>query len=202
MEAINRAVLVMKVTGKRSPRQIERDLVRYREDLAQAEQSGDLAKQATALNNLGTIFIDKKNHPKALHYFEQAMERVRNSPPQDKSCVYGNAAAAARGVEDWDKALRYALMAETIAIQNRLPKADIEAVRVGIALVRRKLGFDVFKERLIAAQESLPDELRPLARMDVHLLPEPAEARPPSQVGRNAPCPCGSGKKYKHCCGR
>ena len=20
-------------------------------------------------------------------------------------------------------------------------------------------------------------------------------------VGRNAPCPCGSGKKYKHCCG-
>ena len=22
------------------------------------------------------------------------------------------------------------------------------------------------------------------------------------KVGRNAPCPCGSGKKYKHCCGR
>jgi SEC-C motif-containing protein len=21
------------------------------------------------------------------------------------------------------------------------------------------------------------------------------------KVGRNAPCPCGSGKKYKHCCG-
>jgi uncharacterized protein YecA (UPF0149 family) len=21
-------------------------------------------------------------------------------------------------------------------------------------------------------------------------------------VGRNAPCPCGSGKKYKKCCGR
>ena len=22
------------------------------------------------------------------------------------------------------------------------------------------------------------------------------------KVGRNAPCPCGSGKKYKKCCGR
>ena len=22
------------------------------------------------------------------------------------------------------------------------------------------------------------------------------------KVGRNAPCPCGSGKKYKNCCGR
>ncbi|MGM9655170.1 MAG: SEC-C metal-binding domain-containing protein [Butyricicoccaceae bacterium] len=21
-------------------------------------------------------------------------------------------------------------------------------------------------------------------------------------AGRNDPCPCGSGKKYKHCCGR
>jgi preprotein translocase subunit SecA len=28
-------------------------------------------------------------------------------------------------------------------------------------------------------------------------------ASPPSgKVGRNDPCPCGSGKKYKHCCGR
>ena len=24
----------------------------------------------------------------------------------------------------------------------------------------------------------------------------------PKKVGRNEPCPCGSGKKYKHCCGR
>jgi len=23
-----------------------------------------------------------------------------------------------------------------------------------------------------------------------------------TQTGRNAPCPCGSGKKYKHCHGR
>jgi uncharacterized protein YecA (UPF0149 family) len=25
--------------------------------------------------------------------------------------------------------------------------------------------------------------------------------RTEAKVGRNAPCPCGSGKKYKHCCG-
>ena len=24
----------------------------------------------------------------------------------------------------------------------------------------------------------------------------------PAKIGRNDPCPCGSGKKYKHCCGR
>ncbi len=26
--------------------------------------------------------------------------------------------------------------------------------------------------------------------------------RPVGKVGRNAPCPCGSGKKYKRCCGK
>ena len=26
--------------------------------------------------------------------------------------------------------------------------------------------------------------------------------RKSDKISRNAPCPCGSGKKYKHCCGR
>ena len=28
------------------------------------------------------------------------------------------------------------------------------------------------------------------------------KARGSGKVGRNSPCPCGSGKKYKRCCGR
>jgi preprotein translocase subunit SecA len=31
--------------------------------------------------------------------------------------------------------------------------------------------------------------------------PEP-QRRKTKKVGRNDPCPCGSGKKYKKCCGR
>ncbi len=30
---------------------------------------------------------------------------------------------------------------------------------------------------------------------------EPEPAAPPQKIGRNDPCPCGSGKKYKKCCG-
>ncbi|MDY6954197.1 MAG: SEC-C metal-binding domain-containing protein [Thermodesulfobacteriota bacterium] len=26
--------------------------------------------------------------------------------------------------------------------------------------------------------------------------------RKEKKIGRNAPCPCGSGKKYKKCCGK
>jgi uncharacterized protein len=36
------------------------------------------------------------------------------------------------------------------------------------------------------------------ANLSVHTR---AARRNPSKVGRNDPCPCGSGKKYKKCCG-
>ena len=33
------------------------------------------------------------------------------------------------------------------------------------------------------------------------IMPEQVRRETP-KVGRNDPCPCGSGKKYKKCCGR
>ncbi|HJR11732.1 MAG TPA: SEC-C metal-binding domain-containing protein, partial [Rhodanobacteraceae bacterium] len=36
---------------------------------------------------------------------------------------------------------------------------------------------------------------------DVAVAPPPPFTRASEKVGRNDPCPCGSGKKYKHCHG-
>ena len=43
-----------------------------------------------------------------------------------------------------------------------------------------------------------------LTRKEAPAQRQPQKAAVPSgkKVGRNDPCPCGSGKKYKHCCGR
>ena len=46
---------------------------------------------------------------------------------------------------------------------------------------------------------SVPKELQPQGPPAEKRLPYRREGR---KVGRNEPCPCGSGKKYKHCCGR
>ena len=50
---------------------------------------------------------------------------------------------------------------------------------------------------------------RPQERTDIlnatHGDETPAKKQPvvkKDKVGRNDPCPCGSGKKYKNCCGR
>jgi SEC-C motif domain protein len=37
--------------------------------------------------------------------------------------------------------------------------------------------------------------------VDGRVGPKPVEQRVAAKVGRNDPCPCGSGKKYKKCCG-
>ncbi len=49
------------------------------------------------------------------------------------------------------------------------------------------------KQNLIAGLERVRDDY--LLRVD-------ELSRTAKRPGRNEPCPCGSGKKYKHCCGR
>ncbi len=87
-------------------------------------------------------------------------------------------------------------------------------------LVYKKEGFELFQgmiERIkretiailfriqIAELEKLEDLRQP--EQPMYFSGGEAPAQKPAQrstkkVGRNAPCPCGSGKKYKKCCGR
>ena len=51
-------------------------------------------------------------------------------------------------------------------------------------------------QEFVRFYNALRQELR---RIDLPAL-HPAALEPPAKVGRNDPCPCGSGKKYKKCC--
>ena len=54
---------------------------------------------------------------------------------------------------------------------------------------------DIFNKKI----DSLQGEARFFRPMDV-LPTERQMVRKPPRVGRNEPCPCGSGKKFKKCC--
>lgn len=49
----------------------------------------------------------------------------------------------------------------------------------------------------IAVEPEKPEDITDLTRLLNPLKPATAEKK----VGRNEPCPCASGKKYKNCCG-
>ncbi|NLD51716.1 MAG: hypothetical protein GX650_02365 [Clostridiales bacterium] len=82
--------------------------------------------------------------------------------------------------------------------------------------------YDMFDEMVRLLQE---DTIRALYQLRIEKAPERREVAKPTQaigagdqapqqrgaarpvkagekVGRNSPCPCGSGKKYKHCHGK
>ena len=60
-------------------------------------------------------------------------------------------------------------------------------------------GYRTFFERFGADLESVADEIR---REIGHQRREHRRGATAEGVGRNDPCPCGSGRKFKHCCGR
>ncbi len=51
---------------------------------------------------------------------------------------------------------------------------------------------------IIGVEPDKPEDISDLER----LLNKPKPAKAKVKIGRNDPCPCGSGKKYKNCCGR
>ena len=59
--------------------------------------------------------------------------------------------------------------------------------------------IDDFRKALLTAD--IPDDFR---RAYLNALDDfqQQETAKPAKVSRNAPCPCGSGKKYKNCCGK
>jgi uncharacterized protein len=66
----------------------------------------------------------------------------------------------------------------------------------------------VFDELVTDRERAELVELIPEAALAVHQYwrerrsGQPITARREQRIGRNEPCPCGSGKKYKKCCGR
>ncbi len=84
------------------------------------------------------------------------------------------------------------------------PDGTLEHVRERMAAVRRyreshpDLQASAFPAAFAAARPTAPVATRatPVAT------PRRAVVRSSPKVGRNDPCPCGSGKKYKKCCGR
>lgn len=62
-------------------------------------------------------------------------------------------------------------------------------------------GIQMSRPDLLTAAESPAAEASPAPRAEIQI-PKAPQRRELPKVGRNDPCPCGSGKKFKSCCGR
>ena len=56
--------------------------------------------------------------------------------------------------------------------------------------------------RTVGSRRETRDAVLPLPAGGPDDSPRSQPVRSAPKIGRNQPCPCGSGKKYKHCCGK
>ncbi len=85
---------------------------------------------------------------------------------------------------------------------------DLSGALVAMCPEHRAEAEAVTTSRITRARASNPAGWRAIAKGSARVsgLPEPAAAPAPRRrgapSGRNEPCPCGSGRKYKQCCGK
>ncbi|MFC1998976.1 preprotein translocase subunit SecA [Chloroflexota bacterium] len=128
------------------------------------------------------------------------------------------------GEEDMRK-LERLLMLRTIDRHWINYLTEMESVRSGIGLLAygQRDPLVAYKKEALSMYESLQDAIQETIVRNIYRasLVKPGVQKSPTQsmranrgqsnvkipvkavkVGRNDPCPCGSGKKYKHCCGQ
>jgi len=162
---------------------------------------------------------------------EQAAALFDKLPPGDlleemvqRVTDLGIAAYEQREQELGSEAMRMAERFVMLHVIDRLWMEHLTAMeymRQGIGLravaqqqplvVYKKEGHTLFQGMLDGIRHDVPAAMFRVTvktqRQVPHPVPRPQSVRRPvavaasRKVGRNEPCPCGSGKKYKHCCG-
>ena len=106
---------------------------------------------------------------------------------------------------------------EDVLDAERLPELLLAALEDVVGMRERQEAFlcaeELLEEALVGAGRRVAGrELEALQAREErgvesgpgahHEIPEWATRAPRPKVDRNAPCPCGSGKKFKKCCGK
>ena len=94
---------------------------------------------------------------------------------------------------------------ESITAPNDLENMDLDS-EVEVEIIPEKLFFNMLKAEAdyLYSLEQWEDVLgeETMVQIAKEYKQSKTVRRATPKIGRNDPCPCGSGKKYKHCCGR
>ncbi len=120
---------------------------------------------------------------------EMATELSLMDDEEFQGAVDGLLATLKKG-EEPERGMIYACAVLQEQKQRRL--LHEEHIRLQVELVAKEKEI-AEKKRVLAGLEQMYSDLK---------VQEKLIKGETIKVGRNEPCPCGSGKKYKHCCGR
>jgi len=159
----------------------------YREALEEFRKKKDPEGEANLLSNLGTLYYQTQQLDKARNEFEKALSLLRTiDHPLGISGVLLNLSFVYEKEGKYSDACSYLKEAEVFYEHLHMAK-ELESI----------------KKRLVTLDQKAEKSLE---NMRAELFPGLSDRgmktdKIGTKVGRNDPCPCGSGKKYKKCCG-
>ncbi len=151
-----------------------------------------------SLNNIGHVLDKRGELDGAMSKYKESLKINEEIGDKDgiAAALY-NIGALYFDNKDLQRVL--VIFFQSMALRNQMGIKQQET-RNYISKFRKIQGFKKFKNLAEEAHDKLPEDLKPFIDMKefaedktIHVTPKP---------GRNEPCPCGSGKKYKQCCGR
>jgi tetratricopeptide (TPR) repeat protein len=159
----------------------------YREALQGFQQLNEREGEANLLANLGTLYYETERVDEAREVYEKALTVLRAMRHAlGLSGVLQNISYVYERQEKYSEASACLKEAREICTHYEMTR-DVE-------LIDQRLGsLNTLAE---ASLQRMRTELFPGLSSDA-AKPEKKKA----STGRNDPCPCGSGKKYKKCCG-
>ncbi|MBW1837631.1 MAG: tetratricopeptide repeat protein [Deltaproteobacteria bacterium] len=160
----------------------------YRQALEVFQEKEDTEGETNLLSNLGTLYFNTGQLDPAREHFEKALSILRKvGHPLGIAGVLQNLSYVYEKEEKYTEA--YDCLTEAKDLFDRL-KMEREVEAIGQQLIR-------LDEKAGKSLENMRSELFPgLAGTE-----KKSGKKKEAKVGRNDPCPCGSGKKYKKCCG-
>jgi preprotein translocase subunit SecA len=156
----------------------------YQEKVAMAgEEQMRYIEKAVMLQTLDTHW---KEHLAAMDYLRQGIHLRGFAAKNPKQEYKREAFELFSGMLD-------AIKREVVEILSKIQLADAPPLEMEPQVNEFEFKHDSF--------EGLPEESAPQAQEAGDEVQQPY-VRPDRKVGRNEPCPCGSGKKFKHCHGK
>ena len=175
-------------------------LQKYKESLKIFEEIREKPGIATSLNNIGSVLDAQGNLPGALQKCKESL-KIREEIG-DRLGIAGslnNIGGIWRSKKNYSAALECFL--KSFALRDRIG-VDKNTTAGLIAQIRRELGLKKFRKIFQVVYDSLAKDLQTHVHLEEFTEDKKRVVRGSEKVGRNDPCPCGSGKKYKKCCGK
>ena len=134
------------------------------------------------------------------YYYRQTVNFIYNNP----DIPYNSAEALVRGIADWCRSDED--FSAIIAVIKNISQHQIKLSADRYSYLLGMIGELYNRTRKPCLKGHKPDEvdgIKPIVAPSIQINPKkPEPVKTERKPGRNDPCPCGSGKKYKKCCGK